>query len=235
MTDQVSQEVSQVASQQEVDGEADVPQPIRLIRAPEAIEEDVRPLFSSQTARVIRSRVIESLGAANEAIDRAKSVADATVDQARRESKAIRDKAREEGRAEGMEDVLEQLAMARREYEELIAGAEQDMLDMAFRLAQRIIGEAIELEPARVRQMVANVLGHARGKREIVVQVAPDDLAVLEATSDEFSGQVDGVRVYFEAEASLGRGSCVIQTETGHIDGRIETQLDTLKRALQGG
>lgn len=215
--------------------QAEVPEPIRLLRAPEAIREDIRPLFTNGTARVIRSRVIETLGAVNDAIDRANSIANETIEQARRDSEEIRDKAREEGRAQGLKEVLDQLALARREYDELIAGAEQDMLDMAFRLAQRIIGEAIELEPGRVEQMVANVLGHARGKREIVVQVAPNDLQVLETKRDEFSRQVDGVCVYFEAESSLSRGSCVIQTESGHIDGRIETRLETLKRALQGG
>jgi type III secretion protein L len=206
-----------------------------VIRAPEAIRQDIRPLFASPSVRLVRSRVIESLEDVDEALDRAKAVADATVEQAKRDARELREEAREQGRAEGMDEVLAQLAKARREYEELLAGAEQDMLDMAFRLARRIIGEAIEVEPERVRQMVANVLGHARGKREIVVQVAPADLEVLEASSGEFSSQVDGVRVYFEAEPALERGSCVIQTETGHIDGRIETQLETLKRALQGG
>ena len=208
---------------------------LRLIRAPEVIREDVQPLFASPNVRVIEARVVDSLERAGVAIEKAQREANRLVEVAQHEAKAIRAEAREEGRTEGLEDTLAELARARRDYQELIAGAEDDMLEMAFRLARRIIGEAVELEPQRVRHMVSNVLSHARGKREIVVQVSPDDLPVVQEGCDAFARQVDGVRVHFEADASLERGSCVIQTESGRIDGRIEAQLETLKRALRGG
>lgn len=208
---------------------------LRVIRAPEAIREDVRPLFASAQVRVIDARVVESLESVGISVDNAGREAQRVVEEARAEADEIRREAREQGRAEGFEDVLAELARARRDYEELTAGAEDDMLEMAFRLARRIVGEAIELDPQRVQQMVASVLAHARGKRELLVKVAPEDLAVLQQNADALVRQVDGVRVHFEEDASLDRGGCVIHTESGRIDGRIEAQLETLKRALRGG
>lgn len=207
----------------------------RIIRAPEVVAEQVRPIFASPKVRVIDARVVDSLLQLEIDFDEARREAAEVVEAARAEADAVREAARSQGHQAGFEEVLEHLARARTEYADALEAAEGDMVEMAFRLAGRIIGETVELEPARVQKMVAGVLRHARGKRDIVVAVCPDDLPMLEDASATLAQQVDGVPVYFEADAQLSRGSCVIQTESGRIDGRIETQLDTLKRALQGG
>jgi type III secretion protein L len=209
-------------------------EPLRVIRAPDAIRAQVEPIFSSPTVRVITSRVVDSLEAAGVAVDEAHLEAKKIVDRARAQSTQVRAEAREQGRAEGLEEALEWVAKARLEYKEVLASTEDDMLEMAFRLAERIVGQAIETEPELATQMVSKVLRHARGKREILVLVAPDDLDVLEREAGQFTRQVDGVPVHFEADAALERGGCVIQTESGRIDGRIESQLQTLLRALRG-
>jgi type III secretion protein L len=217
------------------EGEQGPPEPLRLIRAPDVLEEDVRPLFDSPSVRLVRARVVESLEQARVDIDTARREAEAIVEEARSQAEQVREQARHDGHAEGLEEVVEHIARARREYTETMEAAEDDMLELAARLARRIVGEAIEVEPQRVQKMVAQVLRHARGKREIVVHVAAEDLAALEGHAAEFSRQVDGVPVHFDADPSLERGSCVIQTESGRIDGRITTQLQTLLRALRGG
>ncbi len=208
--------------------------PIKVLRAPEALEEQVRPLFADRAVRVIGARVVDSLERADIDIEQARREGERILDEARREADELRERARQEGHAEGIEEVVELIARAKREYTELVDSAEDDMLELAFRLARRIVGQAIELEPARVEEMVATVLRHARGKRRISVAVCPEDLGVLEASADRMSKLVDGVPVHFEGDETLVRGSCVIQTESGRIDGRIQTQLETLMRALRG-
>lgn len=224
------------AGNDEVDGgdEARPAAPIKILRAPEALEDQVRPLFADRAVRVIGARVVDSLEQADIDVEQARREGERILDEARQEADEMRERARQEGHAEGIEEVVELIARAKREYTELVDSAEDDMLELAFRLARRIVGQAIELEPARVEEMVATVLRHARGKRRISVAVCPEDLDVLEASADRMSKLVDGVPVHFEGDETLVRGSCVIQTESGRIDGRIQTQLETLMRALRG-
>ncbi|MFP4598347.1 MAG: FliH/SctL family protein [Persicimonas sp.] len=207
--------------------------PIKILRAPEALEEQVRPLFADRSVRVIGARVVESLEQADIDVEQARREGERILDQARQQADELRERARQEGHAEGIEEVVELIARAKREYTELVDSAEEDMLELAFRLARRIVGQAIELDPARVEEMIATVLRHARGRRRICVAVCPQDLDVLEDSADRMSKLVDGVPVHFEADETLVRGSCVIQTESGRIDGRIQTQLETLMRALR--
>lgn len=235
MTTEISETNGAEAAGEEQASDEERAPTIRVLRAPEALARDIQVLAASREVRVVRRRVVDSLEQADIDIERAGAAAAAIVEEARREAASLRAEARKAGREEGLNEVLEHVARARTEYAAVMEEAEKDMLELAFRLARRIIGEAIELEPARVQQMLASVLRHARGKREISVCVAPADLEMLEAAEGQFSQLVDGVPVIFEADRELDRGSCVIRTESGRIDGRIETQLETLERALAGG
>lgn len=209
-------------------------QAIPVIRVSDVVADTVRPFFRAPDVRVIRARVLEDLGQVDLAVDAARSEAEKIVDEAEKSAQKIREKANLEGRSEGSRKLLAEIARARKVYASALDEAERDMVKMAFGLAARIIGEAVECEPSRVEAMVGGVLRRARGKRDIVVMVCPQDLPALTQARPELARHVDGVNIHFETDSSLTRGGCVIQTESGRIDGRIETQLDALKRALKG-
>ncbi len=205
----------------------------RVLRRDSAAVRAARPLVDD--ARVIKERVIEDLQEIDDELkalhDRGQEVIDDAEDQAEK----IREEAREEGRKEGMRDCLEALAKARAEYSRLCNRAERDMVTLAFQIAQRIIGHAIEVQPEVVRDIVGEALIAARGRSQIAVRLHPDDHQWVESHRHEYARDVDGVTVYFETDASLERGDCVIETESGRIDARLETQLEVLRTALLSG
>lgn len=206
----------------------------QVIRASDVVSDKVRPFFRAESVQVIRARVIEDLAQLDIAVDAARVEAQKIVEEAHAQAQQIREQAQLEGRSEGTRQVLGELARARKVYSNAMDAAEADMVEMAFRLAARIIGEALERDAARVARMVGGVLARARGRRDIVVMVCPQDLPALTQARPELVRHVDGVNIHFEADSSLTRGGCVIQTESGRIDGRIETQLDALQKALHG-
>ncbi|TDP77556.1 FliH/SctL family protein [Bradymonas sediminis] len=205
-----------------------------VLRASDVVAEKVRPLFREPGVRVIRRRVIEDLEQIDIAVNTARIQAEVIVKEAQQTASDIREAAHLEGRSEGLKEVLVELARARKVYANALDTAEKDMVELAFRLAARIIGDSVEREPERVAAMVAGVLQRARGKRDIIVMVSPEDLASLSAAGPALARSVDGVNIHFETDSSLTRGGCVIQTESGRIDGQIETQLDALQKALTG-
>lgn len=205
-----------------------------IIRANDVVSEQVQAFFAAPNVRVIRARVIEELTQIDIAVDAARREAIKIVDEAEDRAQQIREQAHLEGRAEGTREVLGEVARARKVYASALDAAESDMVEMAFRLAARIIGDAVERDPVRVESMVGGVLARARGRRDIVVVVCPEDLPALTQARPELVRHVDGVNIHFEIDPSLTRGGCVIQTESGRIDGRIEMQLDALQKALHG-
>lgn len=206
-------------------------EPLPTILASDSpVARTVRPLLGG--SRVLRGAIVEDLQAIEEEIRELHEEARRVLEDAQHRAAEIEERAKKDGYRDGIAECTEQLASARAEHEKLRQQAEQDMVTLAFHIARRLIGHAIEVEPMVVRDIVGEALVTARGRRQILLRIHPDDLEVVEKNRDDYARELDGVPVQFEADASLERGGCVIDTESGRIDARLETQLAVLREAL---
>ncbi|MFZ2987875.1 FliH/SctL family protein [Ideonella sp.] len=149
--------------------------------------------------------------------------------------------ARSQGRQEGYRDGLEALEAAKRQYaqqvtaqvvqvvaafEEQMAGLESRMADAvlhtAVTLARQIVRSEITQRPACMAQVaqeaVAAVMLSAKHLR---LRLHPDDLSLVE------QGAGDALKaraVILQADQSLSRGGCVVESDLGQVDARIESR-----------
>lgn len=149
------------------------------------------------------------------------------------EAEARRIEAIESGYEEGLSQIVHELAKVRAERAMMMEQAESEALDLAFALARRIVGKSVELDPLLVRQIVGEVAQSARGRRSVVIRIHPDDRPLVESQKGVLVETLEGAAVFFDDDASLQRAECVIETEVGRIDGRLETQLSILRNALE--
>lgn len=193
---------------------------MRVLRAADATHRRVEPLFGD--AVVVKRRVVEAM-----------EIAERIVAEARETAAQVRELARREGRDEGLRDMMTLLDDARRIRNDAQDAAERDMVDLAFRLAERIIGRTLERNPDIVAEMIAARVEEQQAPN-VRLLVAPDDLATVTAARTTIESRT-GVRVTVEADDDLERGDCVIETGRGRADARIETQLHVLREALFEG
>ena len=114
------------------------------------------------------------------------------------------------------------------------AALREGAIEIALQAARRVIGQELVQRPELVRESVTTLLGRVRRARSVTVRVHPDDQATLGpelAALRERSG-LDGT-LRFESDAGLTRGGCVVHSDVGSLDARIETQLAALERALR--
>lgn len=201
-----------------------------VVRRDTEVAQRAQPLIDD--ARVLKSRVVRDLRAVHDELEQLHRQARQMVEEANQQAGQIRQQAREEGKKEALEECMEHLAHARGEYARLKQRAEQDMVTLAFHVARRIIGHAIEVEPQIVTDIVGQALVNARGREQIVVHVHPKDHQQVQAARHDYARSLDGVAVYFEPDPDLDRGDCVIETEAGRIDARLDTQLEVMRDAL---
>src|SRR5690554_4293967 len=116
---------------------------IGVLRASDVVAEKVRPVFREPGVRMIRRRVIEDLEQLDIAVNTARSQAEMIVKEAQQTASDIREAAHLDGRSEGLKEVLVELARARKVYANALDTAEKDMVELAFRLAARIIGDSV--------------------------------------------------------------------------------------------
>lgn len=157
-----------------------------------------------------------------------------------------------EGLAAGRAELLEQLHTVYQLADEavnakaaVIASAETEILELVIEVARKVIGEVVELNPNVVTNIVANAIKHANTGEVLTIRVNPRDVELLreywaEAVGDNpgdpwtGSGQGAGQRRRWEivADRRVKPGGCVIDTQSGTVDARIDTQLVQIKYAF---
>lgn len=103
-----------------------------------------------------------------------------------------------------------------------------DLATAAIEVAERLLGEALAADPARVRGLVRGALSKLSRARELEVVVNPADLPHAQ-TLPELAG------ASFVADPALSRGSCRIASELGGVDARLEVRLEAMRGALARG
>ena len=151
----------------------------------------------------------------------------------------------ERGRAEGAERALleaqqqfqqywQPLATLQQSFEQELSllGAQlsQEVLALAVSFAEKMIGEVVRHDPAVLRSLLTEALDSlADSVAQVKVQAHPDELATLQAFLGE---QYPQWRMQWQADASLTRGGCRIETPSASIDLTLENRLQLLRKGL---
>jgi flagellar assembly protein FliH len=153
----------------------------------------------------------------------------------------------EEGRRAGESALSEQLLRQRNDTIELQRGvlsslqttlpkvaheAETALIELALEAAKKIVA-GMPVDAAMVEGTVREALLQAEDSAEIVIQLHPEDLALLRQHQSEIlNGLPDAGPMRFSHSSEVGRGGCVIQTRFGLIDARRETKIEQLRQSL---
>jgi type III secretion protein L len=166
----------------------------------------------------------------------AKVEAERILADAGREAERLRAQAVTEGRERGMAAVSELLVAARASAARAQRNVQGDLRTLAVRIAERILEREISLNPDAVSDIVAAALRQAGAPRDIVLRVHPDDLKALERGRPRLLERaLRAQALQFRADASVGRGGCIVESELGTVDARLPVQLEAIERALRGG
>jgi flagellar assembly protein FliH len=165
------------------------------------------------------------------------------VDAAAEREKA----AYERGRQEGEISLREQLIAQRNEMGALLNGlidslqktvptlvqeTESALIQLALESAQKIVA-GMPITPKLVESVVKEALQQVDDTAEVVIQLHPEDLALLQKhKSDTLKPQPNSKPLQFSASGDVTRGGCLLRTRFGVIDARRETKVGQLREAL---
>lgn len=159
------------------------------------------------------------------------------AEEIKAEARAYRDevfaKAKEEAQADVQARAAEELAKAKMQAGTILADAEKDILDLALKIAAKVIGRDLERDPEVLIEIVATATEAARSSKSMILRVNPDDGRLLREKRPRLMELVGrAVDISIRDDADVEKGGCVIQTEFGVIDGQLRTQFEMLRNVL---
>ncbi|MCC7202993.1 MAG: hypothetical protein IT393_10080 [Nitrospirae bacterium] len=117
--------------------------------------------------------------------------------------------------------------------DELYRKIENDVVDISVMIARKIIGAAVEQDRELVVNIAKEAIKRASDREVLRIRVAPVDYDTLNKKRSELLQCIDGIKsLIFEADESVQPGGCLIETNQGDIDARIDSQIKVIKGAL---
>jgi type III secretion protein L len=181
--------------------------------------------------KVVKNQIVSAQKEAARILEEAEDFAAEIRREARREAENLKSEAYAEGTENALTEFERNLVETREIRERVWRESEKDLLRLAVRLAERIVGREIEKDDRTIIEIISTALQNARQQEKLTVRVNPKDLPTIEKQTENFSsGRIRFID--FVADPRVASSGCMIESEVGTIDARLETQLRVLERAL---
>ena len=117
--------------------------------------------------------------------------------------------------------------------EALLLEAREGVVRLAAVVAERVTKRAVELDPGAAPEQLEAALAMVTAPSRLRVHIAPADRPAVEGAMPDLAARFEGAaHAELVDDESLERGSCVLRTELGVIDARIERQVERICAAL---
>lgn len=165
------------------------------------------------------------------------------VSRAQEESENIKKSAFEEGYRLGLEKASEDLDVFRKELSNFMNAKQDvfeyiapDILEISVDIAKKIIKKEVESDPQVLINTIVDVLRTvSKNEAKINIRVHPQSVQIIKDTIPNIIYQygIDS-KINVISDPSITEGGCVFQTSNGIVDASIDTQMEIIKKALQG-
>jgi len=165
------------------------------------------------------------------------------VSRAQDEAEDIKKSAFEEGYRKGMEQASADMEKFRNELNVFMDAPKNvfeyiapDILEISVDIAKKIIKKEVESDPQVIINTIVDVLKTvSKSEPKINIRVKPQAMQFIKDTLPTLTYQYGiEAKINVIADPSIEEGGCVFQTNNGIVDASIDTQLEIIKKALEG-
>lgn len=119
--------------------------------------------------------------------------------------------------------------------ERILRECEDDLLRLSMVIAKQIVRQEISQDKKILAQFVSEATSGISDHNDIVICFNPEDYRTVSSNRQLYlAGVDDKVQVTIKPDDSISIGGCIVETQTGHVDARVETQLaEIFKRLMQ--
>lgn len=112
---------------------------------------------------------------------------------------------------------------------EIAAQAENDVVRLALEIARKIVGREVTIDREIAVTLARIALARLNSRAVAAVHLHPEDYVYVNAHREKlaFHGALELVE-----DRSIGLGGCLVRTETGDLDARIEAQFAEISNGL---
>ena len=165
------------------------------------------------------------------------------VSRAQEEAETIKKSAFEEGYRKGLEQANSDIEAFKKSFSEFMNAPKDvfeyiapDILEISVDIAKKIIKKEVESDPQVLVNTIVDVLKTvSKSEPKINIRVKPQAVQFIKDTLPNITYEYGiDAKVNIIADPSIEEGGCIFQTNNGIVDASIDTQLEIIKKAIEG-
>lgn len=121
-------------------------------------------------------------------------------------------------------------AASKATHDALLRDVEREAVELVVEVARQVIGESIERDTGLVMTTVRRALERAGTLNVVRIHLHPDDEGLVRATLAAEHGHAPAFEIVADGVVTVG--GCIIDTDAGRIDARLDVQLEQIAQAL---
>ena len=182
--------------------------------------------------RVLPAADLAALVEAQAVLDDAHAQAEAILAGAREAFEAERRRGYEDGKQEALLDQAEKMIETVSRTVEYFAGVENEMVDLVMASVRKVVDGFDDRE--KVMIVVRNALAVVRNQKQMTLRLHPAEIESVRERINDILAAYPGVG-YLDllADARLGRGACILESQIGMVEASLEGQIEALRGAFQ--
>lgn len=111
--------------------------------------------------------------------------------------------------------------------------AHRKILELVQSISRKVTFDSARTDPDVTAGIIRGTINKLVDKTRIKVKVHPDHLPFIEQQIDRFKGESTAIKeIIIEPDKRVRYGGCFIETPTGDIDARVESQMEIVAEAL---
>jgi flagellar biosynthesis/type III secretory pathway protein FliH len=180
----------------------------------------------------------------NMILEKAKTQAEIIVKSAKSEAEGILEKAKADGYLAGFENAAsEAKALIERLQSNIdqiaedrvsaMAALESEIVKLCIEISEKVIRHEIKTSPEVIIRVIKSCLRRVKDSTEVYIRVNPAEIENVRAKREELLSVAEGLRsLNIVDDRRVSNGGCVIESDSGDFDARIETQTEKLKKKI---
>ena len=153
-------------------------------------------------------------------------------------------KAKEEGYRHGEElaqqhyndliaEAMEFKEQSKKAYEDTLSSLEHDIIELVLNIAVKVVGDEIRNNEEAIIGVVRETIISCSNRGNIILKVSADDYEYVAANEEALRMNIKGLNeLEIRKDVSLAKGSCIIDTEYGSVDGSCDVRMESIRKAF---
>ncbi len=118
--------------------------------------------------------------------------------------------------------------------EEMLLGGQRDLSRLACEIARKLIHTELQQNGDLVLAVVKRALAYLADREGLVIRVSPEDWETVSGNKDFWKPVQERLaEVSIVADDHVTRGGCIIESASGQVDARLETQFEEIRDLVE--